>query len=50
MPEIFKTIDKIKPAYDAAYRFVMFLCKVLLIVDIGITSMAVGRKICAVCS
>ena len=44
MPEIFKKIDKIRPAYDAAYRFVMFLCKMLLIVDIGITSMAVAGR------
>lgn len=46
MPEIFKTIDKIKPAYDATYKFVMFLCKLLLIADIAITSMSVvGRYV-----
>lgn len=46
MPAIFEKIDKIKPAYDMTYRFVMFLCKALLVIDIGITSMAVvGRYI-----
>lgn len=44
MPGIFKTIDKIKPAYDMTYRFVMFVCKILLIVDILITSMAVAGR------
>lgn len=46
MPAIFEKIDKIKPAYDITYKFVMFLCKILLIVDILITSMAVvGRYV-----
>ena len=46
MPEIFKTIDKIKPAYDITYKAVMVICKLLLIVDILITTMAVlGRYI-----
>lgn len=46
MPKIFNTIDKFKPAYDAMYKLVLFLCKILLIVDILITSMAVmGRYI-----
>lgn len=46
MPEIFKTIDKIKPAYDATYKFVMLICKLLLIVDILITCMSVcGRYV-----
>lgn len=44
MPAIFKTIDKIKPAYDVTYRAVMVVCKVLLIVDILITSMAVAGR------
>ena len=44
MPEIFNTIDKIKPAYDVAYKFVLFLCKLLLIVDILITIMAVAGR------
>lgn len=46
MPSIFEKIDKIKPAYDLTYRFVMFLCKLLLIADIVITSMSVlGRYV-----
>jgi len=44
MPGIFKTIDKIKPAYDVTYKFVMFICKILLIVDILITTMAVAGR------
>lgn len=44
MPAIFKTIDKIKPAYDVTYKAVMFVCKVLLVVDILITCMAVGAR------
>ncbi|MDF2614635.1 MAG: C4-dicarboxylate transporter permease [Clostridia bacterium] len=44
MPSIFNTIDKIKPAYDMVYKVVLLLCKLLLVVDIAITSMAVvGR-------
>lgn len=46
MPEIFKTIDKIKPAYDYTYKAVMLICKLLLIADILITTMAViGRYV-----
>ncbi|SHJ27242.1 TRAP-type C4-dicarboxylate transport system, small permease component [Geosporobacter subterraneus DSM 17957] len=44
MPKIFNTIDKIKPAYDVAYKIVLFLCKLLLIVDILITTMAVAGR------
>ncbi|MTI56656.1 TRAP transporter small permease [Geosporobacter ferrireducens] len=44
MPTIFNTIDKIKPAYDVVYKFVLFLCKLLLIVDILITTMAVAGR------
>lgn len=46
MPTIFQKIDKIKPSYDMTYNFVMLLCKLLLIVDIAITSMSVvGRYV-----
>lgn len=46
MPKIFNTLDKIKPLYDWTYKIVMFICKLLLIVDILVTSMAVcGRYI-----
>ena len=34
MPKIFTTLDKIKPAYDVTYKVVLFICKILLIVDI----------------
>ncbi|MCI6730903.1 MAG: TRAP transporter small permease [Lachnospiraceae bacterium] len=44
MPEIFKSIDKIKPAYDITYKVAMFICKVLLVVDILITSMSVAGR------
>lgn len=44
MPELFQKIDKIKPAYDLAYKIVLIMCKVLLIVDILITSMAVAGR------
>lgn len=46
MSSLFRTIDKIKPIYDKTYEFVMFLCKMLLTVDILITGMAVvGRYV-----
>ncbi len=46
MPSIFEKIDKIKPAYDITYKIVMVICKLLLIVDIGITCMSVtGRYV-----
>ena len=44
MPAMFEKIDKIKPAYDVTYKCVLFLCKVLLVVDILITSMAVAGR------
>ena len=44
MPKIFCTIDKIKPAYDVTYKIVLFVCKILLIVDILITTMAVAGR------
>ncbi|WP_026477344.1 TRAP transporter small permease [Alkaliphilus transvaalensis] len=44
MAQIFNTIDKMKPAYDAVYKVVLFLCKMLLIVDILITTMAVAGR------
>jgi TRAP-type C4-dicarboxylate transport system permease small subunit len=46
MPSIFATLDKAKPAFDIAHKVVLFLCKILLIVDIFITTMAVtGRYV-----
>lgn len=44
MPKIFTTLDKIKPAYDITYKVVLFICKILLIADILITSMAVAGR------
>lgn len=46
MPKIFEKIDKIKPAYDVVYNFVFLTCKLLLVVDILITTMSVlGRYV-----
>lgn len=46
MPKIFETLDKIRPFYDAAYKVILFVCKLLLVADILITSYAVlGRYI-----
>lgn len=44
MDGFFNTFDRIKPAYDMVYKFVLFLCKMLLIADILITSMAVAGR------
>lgn len=46
MPKIFTTLDKIKPVYDITYKVVLFICKLLLIADILITTMSViGRYV-----
>ncbi|MCR5419409.1 MAG: TRAP transporter small permease [Lachnospiraceae bacterium] len=43
---MFERLDKIKPIYDVVYKVVLFICKILLIADILITTMAVmGRYI-----
>lgn len=44
MPAIFQTFDKMKPAYDATYNVVLFICKILLTIDILITSYAVAGR------
>lgn len=44
MQGLIKTIDRIKPIYDVAYKFVLFLCKLLLIADILIISIAVASR------
>lgn len=44
MSEFFKAVDRIKPAYDITYKAVLFICKILLIVDIVITGMAVAGR------
>ncbi len=46
MKAIFDKIDKFKPFYDVIYKIVLFICKILLIADILITSMSVvGRYV-----
>ncbi|MDD3334172.1 MAG: TRAP transporter small permease [Eubacteriales bacterium] len=46
MPKIFTTIDKFRPIYNVTEKVIMVLCKLLLIADILITSMAVcGRYV-----
>lgn len=44
MADIFKKIDKVKPVYDVIYKAVLLICKLLLIFDILITSMAVAGR------
>lgn len=46
MAGFFKKVDKIKPAFDITYKIVLFACKILLIIDILITTMSViGRYV-----
>lgn len=46
MPVIFQKLDKIRPVYDAVDKIVMFICKLLLIADILITTYQVlGRYV-----
>lgn len=46
MPKFFEKMDKIKPVYDTAYQIILFVCKILLIADILLTSYAVlGRYV-----
>ena len=44
MPSIFNKFDKIKPVYDRIYDIVLLACKLLLVADILITSMAVAGR------
>ncbi|MBR5287261.1 MAG: TRAP transporter small permease subunit [Clostridia bacterium] len=44
MPKFFDAFDKIRPLYSWTYKIVMFICKILLIVDILVTSMAVAGR------
>lgn len=44
MSRIYNTLDKLNPFYQTMYNIVLFVCKILLIIDILITSFAVlGR-------
>jgi TRAP-type C4-dicarboxylate transport system permease small subunit len=46
MRSVFQVVDKIKPFYDHVDNVVLFICKMLLIIDILITAMAVtGRYV-----
>ena len=46
MPKFFETVDKLKLAYDIAYKIILFICKLLLVADIVITSVCVvGRYV-----
>ena len=46
MPAFFQTLEKIKPVYDWAYKIILFICKILLVADIIITSWSVlGRYV-----
>lgn len=46
MPAVFEKLDKLKPIYDWFYKIAMFICKVLLSVEIILTSIEVfGRYV-----
>ncbi len=46
MSSFFNTVDKLKPLYDVTYKVMLFICKLLLVADILITSMSVlGRYV-----
>ena len=46
MKAFFAAVDKIKPLYDVTYKVMLFICKLLLVADILITSMSVlGRYV-----
>ena len=46
MPSFIKSLEKIRPLYDWAYKIVLLICKLLLIADIVITSWSVlGRYV-----
>lgn len=44
MPAFFEKMDKIRPLYDIVERITMIVCKILLIADILITSIAVAGR------
>lgn len=46
MASLFSVLDKIKPLYDLVYKVILVICKLLLIADILITTVAVvGRYV-----
>ena len=44
MPAVFEKIDKIRPAYDVAYKVTLFICKLLLIADILVVAFQVAGR------
>ena len=44
MEGFFKQVDKIKILYDVTYKIMLFICKLLLIADILITTMSVAGR------
>lgn len=44
MPKFFTVVDRLKPIFDVTDKVLMFVCKLLLIADIGITSFAVAGR------
>ena len=44
MPKFFKKLEKVKPVYDWTYKIMLFICKLLLIGDIVITSVTVAGR------
>ena len=44
MPAFFTSLEKIKPLFDWTHRIIMFICKILLIADIIITTWAVAGR------
>ena len=44
MPAFFRAVKKIRPVYDWTYKIMMFICKLLLIGDIIITSITVAGR------
>lgn len=46
MPTVFTKLDKLKPIYDWFYKISMIICKILLVVEIVLTSIEVfGRYV-----
>ena len=44
MPGIFLRLDRVKPAFDVLAKIVLFVCKILLVIDVLITTMAVTGR------
>lgn len=44
MPKFFIVMDKLKPVFDFTDRVLLFICKILLIIDIVITTYAVAAR------